>query len=64
MNPETAKEFDRILEILKTEDIRFFDGRYKDGFVNSSILTNLVTMGKAKICFMGDIAFVTIRNNK
>jgi len=58
MNPK--KEMERVLEILKVEPIRFIDGRYKDGFVDQSALLYLLHKKKAKICFLGDIAFVKL----
>ena len=46
MDGRSAEE-SRILAILKTEDIRFVDGRYKDGFVDVTILHDLVIEGLA-----------------
>ena len=42
-----STEESRILAILETEDIRFMDGRYKDGFVDVTILHDLVIEGLA-----------------
>ena len=41
MDRRSAEE-SRILAILETEDIRFVDGRYKDGFVDVTTLHDLV----------------------
>ena len=46
MDGRSAEE-SRILAILETEDIRFVDGRYKDGFVDVTILHDLVIEGLA-----------------
>ena len=42
-----STEESRILAILETEDIRFVDGRYKDGFVDVTTLHDLVIDGLA-----------------
>ena len=50
MDGRGARESDeraRILAILETEDIRFVDGRYKDGFVDTHTLHDLVIEGLA-----------------
>ena len=46
MDGRSAEE-SRVLAILETEDIRFVDGRYKDGFVDVTILHDLVIEGLA-----------------
>ena len=42
-----STEESRILAILETEDIRFMDGRYSTGFVDTYILHSMVIDGLA-----------------
>lgn len=40
---------DSIMAILETEDIRFIDGRCKDGFVSMKLLQEAIDSGKAEV---------------
>lgn len=43
-----------ILEILRTEDIRYIDGQYSGGYVPYTAVDALVEAGQAEIYWQGD----------
>ena len=49
-----------VINILKQEDIRLMDGRFRDGFVDLNVLNKLIEEGKAEIYDNQGIKFVRL----
>ena len=50
----------KTLKILKSEDIRYIDGRYRDGFVDQADLDAVIEAGLAEIYDNGGMRFVRL----
>jgi hypothetical protein len=49
-----------IEKILEREPIRFIDGRYSDGFVDTALLVDVIESGKAEIYKNETVLFVRL----